>query len=291
MITFAIGDVRLTRVVESEEPLLDPAEIYPDSTPADIAANLDWLAPRFYELTSKLLIITIQGFVIQSAGKTILVDTCVGDCKERRRNAFDRKEWNWLANLEKAGFRPDDIDVVVCTHFHTDHVGWNTRLVDGKWVPTFPKARYLFGKVEWGYWESEGSKAQRERAGDYIGDSVIPIVESGCADLVEMDHTITNEVALIPAPGHTPGHVCLLLKSNGMEAFLASDLVHTPLQCLYPHWSTRFCIDPDHSRRTRRAFLERHADTGILFIPAHFPSPSAGYVERAGNAFRFRYHE
>jgi glyoxylase-like metal-dependent hydrolase (beta-lactamase superfamily II) len=120
---------------------------------------------------------------------------------------------------------------------------------------------------------------------------VIPIVEAGRADLVEMDHAINDEVALIPAPGHTPGHVCLSLKSNGMEALLASDLMHTPLQCVYPHWSTRFCIDPDHSRRTRRAFLERYADTGILVIPAHFPSPSAGYVERAGNTFRFRYCE
>lgn len=284
---FDIGEVRLTRVVESEMPLLDPAEIYPDSTPAIIEANLDWLAPRFYDPASRLLVITIQGFVLRSRGRIIVVDTCVGDCKSRRRPAFDRQRWDWIGRLAAAGVRAENVDTVICTHFHVDHVGWNTRLEDGRWVPTFPNARYLFTKDEWAFWSSEAARAQRERSGDYLGDSLVPVVGAGLVDFVAMDHRINEEISLMPAPGHTPGLVGVVLRSGGVQALLASDLLHTPLQCRYPEWSTRFCLDPDQSRRTRMDFLTRYAGTGIMVVPTHFPSPSAGTIERDGQAFRF----
>jgi glyoxylase-like metal-dependent hydrolase (beta-lactamase superfamily II) len=284
---FDIGEVSLTRVVESEMPLLDPAEIYPNSTPAIIEANLDWLAPRFYDPASRLLVITIQGFVVRSQGRIIVVDTCVGDCKSRRRAPFDQQRWDWIGRLAAAGVRPEDVDTVICTHFHVDHVGWNTRLENGRWVPTFPNARYLFTKDEWAFWKSDAARAQRDRSGDYFADSVMPIAEAGLADFVAMDHRINDEVSLAPQPGHTPGLVGVALRSGGELALLASDLLHSPLQCRYPDWSTRFCIDPDQSRRTRIEFLHRHAGTGIMVVPTHFPSPSAGTIERDGQTFRF----
>jgi glyoxylase-like metal-dependent hydrolase (beta-lactamase superfamily II) len=284
---FDIGEVSLTRVVESEIPLLDPAEIYPDSTPTIIEANLDWLAPRFYDPASRLLVITIQGFVVRIRERIIVVDTCVGDCKSRRRAPFDQQQWDWIGRLAAAGVRPEDVDTVICTHFHVDHVGWNTRLENGRWVPTFPNARYLFTKDEWAFWKGDAARAQRDRSGDYIGDSVMPIAEAGLADFVAMDHRINDEVSLAPQPGHTPGLVGVALRSGGERALLASDLLHSPLQCRYPDWSTRFCIDPDQSRRTRIEFLHRHAGTGIMVVPTHFPSPSAGTIERDGQAFRF----
>jgi len=286
-----IGGVRLERVVESETPLLDPAEIYPDSTPAIIEANLDWLAPRFLDPKTARLVITIQGFVVRSRGRTIVVDTCVGDCRSRRRPAFDQQRWNWLGRLAAAGVDPGDVDTVICTHFHVDHVGWNTRLEDGRWVPTFPNARYLFTRDEWAFWTGESARAQRDRSGDYLGDSLRPIVEAGRADFVAMDHCVNSEVSLVPAPGHTPGLVAVALRSAGEQGLLASDLLHSPLQCRYPEWSTRYCVDPAQSRRTRMDFLARHAGTGILVVPTHFPSPSAGTIEREGGAFRFRYLE
>jgi glyoxylase-like metal-dependent hydrolase (beta-lactamase superfamily II) len=284
---FDIGEVSLTRVVESEIPLLDPAEIYPDSTPTIIEANLDWLAPRFYDPASRLLVITIQGFVVRIRERIIVVDTCVGDCKSRRRAPFDQQQWDWIGRLAAAGVRPEDVDTVICTHFHVDHVGWNTRLENGRWVPTFPNARYLFTKDEWAFWKGDAARAQRDRSGDYIGDSVMPIAEAGLADFVAMDHRINDEVSLAPQPGHTPGLVGVALRSGGERALLASDLLHSPLQCRYPDWSTRFCIDPDQSRRTRIEFLHRHAGTGIMVVPTHFPSPSAGTIERDGQTFRF----
>ena len=285
---FDIGGLRLERVVESEMPLLDPAEIYPDSTPAIIEANLDWLAPRFYDPALRRLVIAVQGFVVRSQGRTLVVDTCVGDCRARRRPEFDRQRWHWLDRLARAGVQPEDVDTVICTHFHVDHVGWNTRLEDGRWVPAFPHARYLFAREEWAFWTSDAARSARERSGDYLADSLLPIAEAGRADFVAMDHRINGEVSLAPLPGHTPGMVGVALRSGGEQAVLASDLLHSPLQCRYPEWSTRFCIDPDLSRRTRMDFLARHAGSGVMVIPTHFPSPSAGTVERDGETYRFR---
>lgn len=284
-----LGAVQLTSVVESEGPLLDPFELYPQATPELLAQHLDWLAPRFYDLPAKRFVIAIQGFVLRSAGKVIVVDTCVGDCKARVRGEFDRAGWGWLTRLAAAGVRPEEVDYVVCTHFHVDHVGWNTRLENGKWVPTFPNARYLFTREEWDFWWSERGDWGRSRTGDYMDDSVLPVADAGLCEFVPMNHRIDEAIALEAAPGHTPGLVTVGIASGAARAVLASDLLHTPLQCACPQLSTRFCADPDLSRATRLAFLEREAKSGRLVIPAHFPAPSAGHIERAGDAFRFRY--
>lgn len=287
--SLTIGAVQLNTVVESEFPVLDPHEVYPDCADEHIADQLDWLAPRFYDRATRLLILAFQGFVIRSGATTILVDTCVGDCKSRRRPMFDQQRWHWLDALARAGLTPADIDIVVCSHFHVDHVGWNTQLVDGKWVPTFPNARYLFAQAEWDYWWSSAGLPNRARTGDYMADSIVPVVEAGLVDFVATDHRVDAAVTLVPAPGHTPGLVCVAVQSGGQQAILASDVLHTPLQLAYPDWSTRFCADPVLSRQTRKAFIERYADTGVLVLPAHFPAPTAGYIERHGAAYRFRY--
>ena len=284
----SIGALQLVPVIESELPLLDPAEIYPEATPAAVEENLDWLAPRFYDPESRLLVTTIQGFVVRGPGRVIIVDTCVGDCKPRRRPAFHRQQLDWLGRLRQAGVNPEDVDTVVCTHFHVDHVGWNTRQEDGRWVPTFPNARYLYTRKEWDFWRSDAARAQRDRAGPYFEDSVLPIAAAGLADFVAMDHRINAEVTLIPLPGHTPGLVGVDLRSGSDRLVLASDLLHSPLQCRYPDWSTRFCIDAEQSRRTRRRFLADHASSGVPVLPTHFPSPSLGVVEPSGAAYRFR---
>jgi glyoxylase-like metal-dependent hydrolase (beta-lactamase superfamily II) len=284
---FTIGTASIERIVESEEPLLDPFELYPDATPEAIARQQRWLAPRFYDPASRLLVIAIQGFVVRSGGKVIVVDTCVGDCKKRRRSQFDGRDWGWLTRLGQGGVRPEDVDYVVCTHFHVDHVGWNTRLAGGRWVPTFPNARYLFVREEWDFWLSERGMPGRSRTGDYVEDSVLPVAEAGLVDFVSADHRIDGSVSLAPAPGHTPGLTVVHIRSAGNEAVLASDVLHSPLQLAYPHWSTSFCADREQSRRTRLALLERWAGSGTLILPAHFPAPSAGRVHHQDDAYRF----
>jgi len=284
--SFEVGSARVERIVESEMPLLDPLQIYPDATPELLAAQMHWLGPRFYDPATRLLVIPIQGFVVRAGGKVIVVDTCVGDCKDRKRPEFNQRRWGWINHLN-----PEEVDYVVCTHFHVDHVGWNTRLEDGRWVPTFPNARYLFTREEWDYWRGPEGAAAMQRTGDYMADSLLPIAEAGLADFVPMDHAIGDGVKLVPAAGHTPGCVCVDVRSGGERLVLAGDLLHSPLQCVYPHWSTRFCVDPEGSARTRMRLLGEWADSRTTLVPTHFPSPSAGIVERTRDAFFFHYTE
>lgn len=286
------GGVELVRIVEAEGPLLRPAEIFPDSTPADIQANLDWLAPHFYDPATDRLVISIQSFLLRSHGKWILIDTCVGDCKSRARPDFDRQHWGWLDRLRAEGVAPEDIDIVISTHLHVDHVGWHTQLVNGEWVPTFPNARYLFTHEEWEYWKAHEGHPGLVRTGDYIGDSVLPVFEAGLAELVPMDYVIDDALRLRPAPGHTPGHVAVEINGNKQRALLTGDAFHHPLQCCYPQWSTRFCADPDQARQTRLSLLAACAQDQTLVLPAHFPAPTGGYLRQAkegDGTYRFEF--
>lgn len=286
-----VGTIRIDRVVESEEPILDPLQMFPEASERDIDAQLSWLAPRFYDPTSKLLVIPIQGFVVRASGRTIVVDTCVGDCKERARPMFNRQQRDWVGRLRSIGVAPESVDYVVLTHFHVDHVGWNTRLQDGRWVPTFANARYLMTSEEWDYWRSPEGQCSMERTGDYIADSVLPIVEAGRTDFVPMDHEVVQGVRFVPAAGHTPGFVCVDVTASGERLVLASDLLHSPLQCSFPEWQMRYCADPARSAATRMRFLSEWAKSRTLILPTHFPSPSAGYVEQHNGSFRFQYSE
>lgn len=287
-----VASTVVTRVIETEMPLLDPAELYPDSTPEILDREATWLVPRFQCPDTRKLILSMQGFVLQSQGKTILVDTCVGDCKHRARPLFDRQKWNWLDRFRSAGFDPEGVDVVLSTHLHVDHVGWNTMQDDtGQWRPTFPNARYLFTRPEVGFWTGPAGAALLPRTGDYITDSVLPIFEAGLADVVEMDYRIGPEIRLLPTPGHSPGHVCVEVGQGKDLLVIAGDILHTVLQCKYPQWSTRFCADPEASRDTRIRFLKTYADTATRIAPAHFPSPGIGRILSQGNAFRFEFDE
>ncbi len=286
---FPVGAVSVERVVESEGPVLDPLKMFVEASAADLASQMAWLAPRFYDPLARLLVVPIQGFVVRARGKLIIVDTCVGDCKERQRAMFHRQQRDWIGKLAAIGVSPEGVDYVICTHFHVDHVGWNTRLQDGHWVPAFPNARYLFTREEWDYWRSADGLGAMARAGDYMSDSVLPIVEAGLADFVPMDHELYPEVRLLPAAGHTPGFVCVDIRSSGERLVLAGDLLHTPLQCVYPEWTTRFCSDPAASTRMRVRLLSEWARDRTVILPTHFPSPSAVMVEREKGAFSFRY--
>lgn len=286
----AIGPITLARVVESEGPLLRPGEIFPDSTP-EIIRGETWLAPRFYDPSSDRLVISIQSFLIKTAHHTILVDTCAGNHKDRKREFFNRREWPWLDALHRAGAAPEDIDIVLCSHLHVDHVGWNTRLENGRWVPTFPNAHYLFSRRELEYWQEESQRDGIMRTGDYVADSVVPILEAGRAVLIDGEHAIDDRIRLTPTPGHTPGHFAVDISAGGERAILSGDLFHHELQCRYPDWSTNFCWNKDLARASRRAFFEEHADSGTAILPAHLPTPTAGFIERAGEAYRFRYDE
>ena len=287
-----IGTIRIDRVIEEEGPDFIASRLLPDATPAALDPHRHWLEPRFLDPATQKLVLTMQSYVLRTPRHTILVDTCVGNDKARRFHA----PWNmrthttWLDRLDDVGVQVEEVDYVMCTHLHADHVGWNTRLVNGRWVPTFPNARYVFSKAEWSYWEELNRKGAKYSDG-CINDSVLPVVEAGRAVFVESDHAFNNEIYFESTAGHTPGHIAIKLVSGGRTGVLSGDVIHSPVQCAHPEWSAVGCFDQEMSRQTRRAFLERYCETDTLVMTAHFPSPSAGYVERAGNAFRFRFEE
>lgn len=289
MSDLSLGDFSLSRVVESDDPHLLAREVFPDWDTEAIQPHLDWLAPRHFLPDGEILAITIQSFLIKTPHHTILVDACGGNDKIRARPHFDQKRLPWIETLATAGAAPENIDFVLCTHMHVDHVGWNTKLENGRWVPTFPNARYIFARREYEHWRELAAETGLPRTGNYFEDSVLPIVEAGRAILVDTDHGIEDGVWLDPLPGHSPGAVGLHLRSGGQDAILCGDMMHHMIQCHFPDWSTNFCTDQAEARITRRRFLENYADTDTLVYPSHFPAPTGGRVESTSGAFRFRY--
>ena len=287
-----LGGIEWRRIVESEEPDFDVFFLLPDANEETIAPHRAWLEPRFLDPASNRLVMAMQSYLLRTRHHTVLVDACVGNDKERRFHPpwAHRRSTRWLDNLAAAGLAPENIDFVMCTHLHADHVGWNTRLAGGRWVPTFPNARYVFARTEYEHWIAlnEGGKKYSDGC---IDDSVLPVVEAGQAEIVADDYEFDDEIRFAPTPGHTPGHVAIELESQGARAVLSGDVCHTPLQCREPGWSAIGCSDRSQSAATRRAFLEQHCGTDTLVMTAHFPAPSVGFVRARGDAFDFAYDE
>jgi glyoxylase-like metal-dependent hydrolase (beta-lactamase superfamily II) len=282
MTTLAVGRLRVTAVVERAGPTR-PTWLLPDAVPEAVERHRGWLAPHFLDDKGRLLQ-SIHTFVLQAPGLTALVDTCVGNDKDRGGRApFHMMRTSFLEDLRAAGFPPESIDVVVCTHLHVDHVGWNTRLDHGRWVPTFPRARHLFARQEWEHWSSERDEDTKR----IMADSVQPVLDAGLAALVDTDHRISDEIWFEPTPGHTPGHVSVRLRSGESEAVITGDLMHHPIQMAEPQWATPFDTDAEQARKTRRAFCERYADTGVTVLGTHFHDPTAGRIVRHGSTWRF----
>jgi glyoxylase-like metal-dependent hydrolase (beta-lactamase superfamily II) len=280
VLRWQIGGVRISRVVEAEGPT-PGSFLFADATPEKLLQHA-WLKPHF--MTEEgMLISSIHAFVVESQGRVIVVDTCIGNDKPREVKNWNMRKGRFLEDMAEAGFPRERVTTVLCTHLHVDHVGWNTMLKDGKWLPTFPNARYLIGRKEWDYW----SKAQDESDKAIQNDSVRPILEACLADLVESDHQLTSEVYLEPTPGHTPGHVSVRISSKENEAVITGDLMHHPVQCAHPEWANRFDVDADAARWTRRGFLERYSGKSVLVLGTHFATPTAGRVAADGQVFRF----
>jgi len=283
MIKNMIGDVPITRIEEMCGPFYPPNVLLPELPGDALEKHASWLEPGFYDAAAGCFVISMHSWVIRTTHHTIIVETCVGNDKERTFRDWNGMSGTFLEDLSKVA-PIDSIDKVLCTHLHVDHVGWNTRWANGEWVATFPNARYLFGRVEWDHWQD-----QPEEAGPVIADSVRPIVEGGLADLVETDHRLTDEVTLEPTPGHTPGHVSVRIHSRSESALITGDMIHHPCQFVHPEWSASVDFDPDESRATRQSFVRESADQPVLIIGSHFAGPTAGRVVRDGTAWRLDY--
>jgi len=285
--TFKVGDMTVHRIIEMECGFTPALEFLPKLTPELLAENREWLRKPEALDDQDRLVLCFQSYVLQTGRHNILVDSCVGNDKDRPlRPLWHQKKDNvFMQGLADIGLSVHDIDFVLCTHLHVDHVGWNTRLENGRWVPTFPNARYLFSKTELDFWLAENAKETVPP----IADSVIPILEAKRADLVRSDHSLNDLVSLIPTPGHTIDHYAVTIGKGGKDAVITGDLIHTPLQARYPDLAMRIDYDPRQSSATRWKFLETYCDTATQCCFAHFPSPSRGYIKRWGDGFKCEY--
>ena len=282
MLSWQIGAVKVTRIVEIELPVAydERRPFIAEARPEALRAS-PWLYPNFVT-EADVLRLSIHALLVDAPGLKLVVDTCIGNDRPRSLMGGRALSTPFLEHLEEAGWSRESVNTVVCTHLHVDHVGWNTMLEDGHWVPTFPKARYLIGRREYDYWNAEGGEEQQT----ILSDSVAPVFEAGLVDLVEMDHRTSAEVRLTPTPGHTPGHVSVAIESVGARAIITGDAMHHPCQIAHPDWSPPFDTDAAASAVTRRRLLEDVADQPILVIGTHFAAPTAGHVKRDGAAFR-----
>ncbi|MGS0897354.1 MBL fold metallo-hydrolase [Burkholderia stagnalis] len=324
--SWQIGAVRITSIFE--QYLHDIETLIPDATPA-ILESAPWLAPSFVGADGKMLGV-IQAFVIEASGRRIVVDCCVGDGKDRpvfEKMGWHRSHHGFLERLALAGIKRDEVDVVLCTHLHMDHVGWNTMQVDGKWVPTFPRARYLIARREFEHLEREleaspslgalgikvdelsAALADHGRLHDLMSarslsfeqlvhcaldltarqtwaDSILPIIEAGLVELVDADHAVTSEVSLVESYGHTPGHVCVRIRSEAQEALISGDAIHHPVQLVRPELATVADADPVQGVATRRTLLSSLESNCSLLIGTHFAPPTAGRVRQDGMGYR-----
>jgi glyoxylase-like metal-dependent hydrolase (beta-lactamase superfamily II) len=276
-----IGDVLVTKIVELETTG-GSRFILPQATP-EAVRPISWLFPHFADETGRLKM-SIHALVLEAPGRRIIVDTCLGnDKKDRRIPVWNDRQGRFLEDLAAAGFPADSIDTVLCTHLHVDHVGWNTRLVGSEWVPTFPRARYLFGRVEYQHCSNQTERADMLPV---FADSIRPVFERGLVDLVEWDHRIAPEIELMPSIGHTPGHASVMISSKGKRAMITGDFAHHPCQMAHPEWSSTADYDPAAAEATRHRLFAALAGEPVLMIGTHFAGPTAGHVLRDGKTYK-----
>ena len=287
MKTRQLGAIAIARIVEREEPAFTVSGLLPDATPETLAPHRPWLEPKALDPATGLLILPIQSYVVRTRRHNILIDGCLGEDKTCRWQMrwHKMRELRFLSDLAAVGLAPEDIDFVMCTHLHGDHVGWNTRLENGRWVPTFPKAKYLFADRELTHWTAKEQDDQANHP--WITDSVLPIIAAGRAEVVKSDHRLNELVQFIPTPGHTIDHFSVHVGKPGQDAVITGDMIHSPIQARYPELGMRADYDSKQAGRSRRTVFERFCDSPTLMCMAHFPSPSVGRISRWGEGFKF----
>lgn len=283
-----LGDVEVTRVVEWQGPFVPARGLVPEIGAEVWRDNEDWLAPDHWEPESDTAVLALQTWVLRSGGRTVLVDTGVGNGRERPDSPqFHHWQGDFLGALARAGVRPEDVDVVVNTHLHSDHVGWNTRDADGEWLPTFPNARYLLPAADDFHYGPDNAYAKGVRRDDRLlyEDSVAPVHRAGQSVLWDGSYRIDEHLTLESAPGHTPGSSVLRLASGTDRAVFVGDLLHSPVQILDPSCNSGFCLDTEQAVASRRRILERAAAERELVVPAHFAGAGLVEVRREGPGF------
>ena len=291
MSVFKVGKAILTRIEETYLAVYPFRDIFPELTDALFKEHGHWLAPDHYDPETDKIKLSVHSWLLQLDGRKILIDGCCGNQKSRPERPF----WNmldtpWLDRLAAAGARPDEIDLVMCTHLHHDHVGWNTQLRDGKWVPTFPNARYVFSKLDFDYFHKlDSDPANKPAEFGSFRECVMPVVEAGRADLVTGPHRLNEFIEILPAGGHSPGHFYFRLNVGGSRGMITGDVFHHLLQIYYPDWNFPKNSDAQEARVSRRRVFDEAAASDAMVFPGHVGAPFAGHIEKTATSYRPRF--
>jgi glyoxylase-like metal-dependent hydrolase (beta-lactamase superfamily II) len=280
-----VGDATVTMIIERDNSVA--ADSFIPLAGDALERHRDWLAPWAVTGAGNLRFV-IQALCLDAGGTKIIVDTCVGARPLPAIYAGLENDGSFIGALTAAGFGRDDVDLVICTHLHFDHVGWNTIREDGRWVPTFRGARYLIARPEYEHWAAVPDEERVSSNVLNFDETVASLVSAGVADLVETDHRVSDAIALVPTPGHTPGHISVSVSSGGDAALITGDCAHHAVQLAEPACSSVADADPDAATATRDRLVREHADTGVLIIGSHFPPPGAGYLVTTDAGVRFQ---
>lgn len=275
-----IGNIEVWRIPDWQGFFLSPEELFPNA-PSDVTQIMENLAPGTIDAASGRIILPVQAFLLKTPDQVILVDTGIGTHKTCTSLPIwsDLTDTRFLSALATAGVSPDDIDFVLFTHLHLDHIGWNTQLSDGAWVPTFPNARYLMPEADVDMLSGRGGAAYDESLG--------PVIDAGLVDLIDGSYVHSKEITLLSTPGHTPGHVSILLSGGDRDVVLTGDAIHSTAQCQHPHWQFKFDWDAEMAVASRRTLLETCVERDLIAIGSHFVLPSIGQVTTDGDVFRW----
>ena len=287
MVEIKLGAGTAARIEESYEPNFDARAFFPDWDPAVVDRHRSWLVPAHYHEATAFLKLSVHSWLLRVGGKTILIDTCVGNHKPRpHRPMWHLMETKYLERLKAAGVEPDQIDMVMCTHLHVDHVGWNTKLDNGKWVPTFRNAKYVWSRADYEHCLRIDSdpKTGPANAGSFR-DSVLPVAEAGLMQVVDGVSQLDENLRIEPAPGHTPGTIAIKFESRGERALFCGDILHHALQVHHPEWNSFACADAAGARKSRREALEHCAGSGARLMPCHFGAPFTCHIDHKGSGF------
>lgn len=276
-----VGEATIICIVETTA-LTQLGGIFPQADEASIDRHRSWLAPHFID-DNNTFSLAVQAFIIEVNELRVVVDTCLGEHETQAAAMLANTSDDFLAKMSGAGYPPESITHVLCTHLHVDHIGWNTKLEKGQWVPTFPNARYLFTKDEYDHWHASETTMTTEN----FNDAILPIVDAGLADLVSANHRLNDTIRFLPTPGHSPGHVCVLIQSAGEQALITGDATHHPIQWAEPDWKMVADFDTAQAASSRRALLDQFTDSNTLIIGTHYPQPTAGYLRLAGEKLQF----
>jgi glyoxylase-like metal-dependent hydrolase (beta-lactamase superfamily II) len=287
-VVFETDKAKIHRVIDIDPFPLPLNVLFPQGTPAQLSAAAERLPKGHVDVAAGTIVLAIQSHLVRFAGKNILIDTCVGEHKPRPL----RPDWNartgtrYLANLGAAGCTPDDIDVVMCTHLHADHLGWNTKLQSGRWVPTFPRARYVMSQREIDQRAREAAQSRQANHGSYQ-DSVLPVLDAGLVKTAKAGDEIADGASIIDLAGHAPGQIGLELSVAGSHIIFCGDAIHNPVQVLYPDWFSAFCFDAAQAVQTRRMLLRRGASEDLRIVPGHLRGRSMRVAEKNGDFVPF----